>query len=343
MAPRPHWKGYLKLSLVSCPIALYPAISAAERVSFRQVNKQTGNRLRQQLVDSVTGDPVDSYDKGRGYEVRENRFLLVDDDELESARQAPRMSPSPAAPIASIAPAQRHQVAVRPLPASSGRRLDPPAPPPAPPEPPPPRPQNTRTIEIEHFVPRVQIDPRYYEKPYYIVPRDQVGQEAFAVIREAMRGKDMVGLGHVVLSNRERPIAIEAMGNGIRGVTLRFNHEVRSESEYFADIPDIILPQEMIRVAEHIIQTKAADFDPALLEDHYRAAVVGILKAKQAELPMEAAPAQPSSQKVANLMDALRRSLEAERPRRPTPRLVVTTPSKSKSTRDTQRKARARA
>src|SRR5215207_7914046 len=106
MASRRHWKGYLKLSLVSCPIALYPAISPAERVTFRQVNKQTGNRLRQQLVDSVTGEPVDSYDKGRGYEVGENRFLLVEDQELEAARQAPRLPPAPAAPVASIAPAQ---------------------------------------------------------------------------------------------------------------------------------------------------------------------------------------------------------------------------------------------
>src|SRR5215210_4045237 len=287
MAPRAHWKGYLKLSLVSCPIALYPAISAAERVSFRQVNKQTGNRLRQQLVDTVTGEAVDSYHKGRGYEVGEGQFLLVEDEELETARQAPRMTAPAAAASASIVALQPAED-VPSTPARNGRGLAPPAPPLPPPPPaepaptPIPRPQNTRTIEIENFVPRVQIDPRYYEKPYYIVPRDLVGQEAFAVIREAMRGKDMVGLGHVVLSNRERPIAIEPMGNGIRGVTLRFNHEVRSEAEYFGDIPEIVLPDEMIRVAEHIIQTKAADFDPAFLEDHYRAAVVGMLRAKQA-------------------------------------------------------------
>jgi Ku protein len=207
-----------------------------------------------------------------------------------------------------------------------------------------PRPQNTRTIEIEHFVPRPQIDPRYYEKPYYIVPRDLVGQEAFAVIREAMRGKDMVGLGHIVLANRERPIAIEPMGNRIRGVTLRFNHEVRSEAEYFADIPEILLPDDMIRVAEHILETKAADFDPAFLEDHYRAAVTALLKAKKAELPLDATPAKPSPQKVANLMDVLRRSLDAERPRRPTPRLVATTSSpKSKPVRATARRKTSRA
>ena len=85
--PRPYWKGFLKLSLVSCPIALYPAVSAAERVSFWQVNKRTGYRLRHQLVDFVTGEAVESSDKGRGYEVGENQYLLVDDREIEQARQ----------------------------------------------------------------------------------------------------------------------------------------------------------------------------------------------------------------------------------------------------------------
>jgi len=103
MPPRPNWKGYLKLSLVSCPIALYPAISAAERVSFRQVNKQTGNRLRHQLVDAVTGESVAPEDKGRGYEVRGNEFLLVKDEELETAQQVARTLPFSAAPATSPA------------------------------------------------------------------------------------------------------------------------------------------------------------------------------------------------------------------------------------------------
>jgi DNA end-binding protein Ku len=84
MAPRPNWKGYLKLSLVSCPIALYPAASASERVSFPQINKQTGNRLRQQLVDEVTREVVESHDKGRGYEIGKGQYLAVEDDELEA-------------------------------------------------------------------------------------------------------------------------------------------------------------------------------------------------------------------------------------------------------------------
>jgi non-homologous end joining protein Ku len=93
VVPRAHWKGFLKLSLVSCPIALYPAVVASERIPFRQVNKQTGNRLRQQLVDTVTGEPVQAHNKGRGYEVGENQFLLVGDEELEAAEQEGRSRP----------------------------------------------------------------------------------------------------------------------------------------------------------------------------------------------------------------------------------------------------------
>ena len=93
MAPRPYWKGHLKLSLVSCPIALYPAVDASERVSFRQVNRETGNRLRQQLVDSVTGEAVETHEKARGYEVGDNQFVVVEDEELESARAEARTKP----------------------------------------------------------------------------------------------------------------------------------------------------------------------------------------------------------------------------------------------------------
>jgi DNA end-binding protein Ku len=205
--PGPQWKGYLKLSLVSCPVALYPAISAAERVSFRQVNRCTGNRLRHQLVDSVTGEAVERDDKGRGYEIGENEFLVVEDDELEAAREQAR-----AAVPSSLLPgpppeetSQVRRVVPRPVKPTAAQKVVPfresdigqsgARRPPAEAAPiPRPRPEK-RTIDIETFVPPAQMDPHYFEKPYYIVPRDLVGQEAFAVIREAMRRKDVAGIG----------------------------------------------------------------------------------------------------------------------------------------------------
>src|SRR5215212_8234158 len=93
----PAWKGYLKLSLVSCPVALYPATSASERVSFRQINKRTGNRVRHQLVDAVTGEAIEPHDKGRGYEIGENEFLVIEDHELAAAREEARAA-EPRAP-----------------------------------------------------------------------------------------------------------------------------------------------------------------------------------------------------------------------------------------------------
>ena len=261
MAPRAYWKGYLKLSLVSCPIALSPATSSSERISFRQISKKTGNRLRQQLVDEVTREPVEADDKGRGYEVDKGVYIEVDDDELEAIEV-----------------------------------------------------ESKHTIEIDRFVPAAQIDKRYYDSPYYIMPTDTVGQEAFAVIRDAMRGKSMVALGRIVLAKRERVIALEPYGKGLMGTTLRYAYEVRKPEEYFDGIQDIKVPNEMLKLAEHILDTKKGDFEPAEFEDHYEVALVELLRKKQAGFkPPKQKEQAAAPRNVINLMDALRRSVEAER------------------------------
>src|SRR5689334_16040512 len=221
MAPRPNWKGYLKLSLVSCSIALYPATSASERVSFNQLNKKTGNRIRYKKVDADTEEEVPSDDIIKGYQVDKNVYVQVEDEEIEALRV-----------------------------------------------------EATHTIEIEKFVPLSQIDARYYDSPYYVVPNDKVGQDAFAVIREAMRDKKMVGVGKVVISKRERPIVLEPFGKGLRGMTLRYPYEIRDEKEYFSDIPDVKVAADMQKLAEHIVETKEGSFDPASFVDHYEEAVV---------------------------------------------------------------------
>jgi DNA end-binding protein Ku len=261
MAPaRPYWKGYLKLSLVSCPIALYSGTSSTERVSFRQINKKTGNRLRQQLVDEITREPVEGPDKGRGYEYSKNAYIPVDDDELDA-------------------------IAI----------------------------ESNHTIEIDSFVPREQIDERYLDSPYYITPNDQVGQDAFAVIRDAMRGKGTVALGRVVLAKRERIIMLQPWDKGLMGTTLRYPYEIRDLEEYFDDIPNVKVEPDMLKLAEHILQSKAADFDPAQFVDHYEEAVVDMLKEKQAGLPVSREHAAPRPQNVVNLMDALRRSIAQDK------------------------------
>ena len=257
MAPRPYWKGYLKLSLVSCPIALHSATSGSERIAFRQINKVTGNRLRQQLVDEVTREPVDSADKGRGYEYAKGAFLPVEDEELDA-------------------------VAI----------------------------ESNHTIEIDKFVPHADIDERYFDSTYYITPNDAVGQEAFAVIRDAMRGKEMVGLGRIVLAKREHVIMLQPWEKGLMGTTLRYAYEVRPATEYFDELPDLKISSEMLKLAEHILDTKRAEFEPETFVDHYEDAVVKMLQQKQAGIAVPTEKSVEAPRNVINLMDALRRSVE---------------------------------
>jgi len=167
---------------------------------------------------------------------------------------------------------------------------------------------------IEKFVPRSEIDERYLDSPYYLTPENKVGQDAFAVIREAMRRKGMVGLGKVVISRRERIVMLEPFEQGLMATTLRYGYEVRDAKPYFEDIPSVKLPDEMVQLAEHILDTKSGHFDPAEFEDRYENAVVEMLKQKQAGMPVrkEAPVAAPST--VVSLMDALKRSVQQERP-----------------------------
>ena len=253
---RPYWKGYLKLALVSCPIALHAACSTSERIAFRQINKATGNRLRQQLVDEETREPVPPEHKGRGYEVAKGQYLVVEDDELDGIEI-----------------------------------------------------ESTHVIEIDRFVPRLQLDQRFLDTPYYVTPDQPVAQEAFAVIRDAMRGKAVVALGRLVLSKRERVMALEPYGKGLLGTTLRYPGEVRNATDYFGDLPELTVAPDMLTLAEHILDKKAGDFDPTSFRDRYEEALLAHLKAKQAGAVQEQKPTFAAPRRGINLMDALRRSI----------------------------------
>ena len=259
MAPRAYWKGYLKLSLVSCPIAIYPATSEREKIRFHQLNKKTGHRIRYQKVDADTGTEVPADQIVKGYEVAKGEYVELEPEELEA-------------------------VAI----------------------------DSTRTISIDTFVPRDEIDDLYLNNPYYVVPDGEVGQQAFAVIREAIRNEGMVALGKVVFTSREHVILLEPRGKGLVGVTLRFPYEVRKEEDYFDDVADEKVPKDMLELATHIVETKKSHFAPENFDDRYEEALKDLLDKKQhgkkIERPTERAPA-----KVINLMDALRRSVESGR------------------------------
>jgi DNA end-binding protein Ku len=175
-------------------------------------------------------------------------------------------------------------------------------------------------IEIDSFVPRSDIDQRFFDTPYYVTPNEPVGQEAFAVIRDAMRGRGMVALGRLVLSKRERVIALEPYDKGLLGTTLRYPYEVRNVTEYFGDLPELTVAPDMLKLAEHIVDSKAAAFDPSLFRDRYEEALLAHLKAKQAGAVGEQKPTFAAPRRIINLMQALRRSIAEDKKRSAAPR-----------------------
>jgi DNA end-binding protein Ku len=172
--------------------------------------------------------------------------------------------------------------------------------------------ESTHTIEIEEFVPIAEVDRIYLDESFYIVPEDEVAQEAFAVIREAMRKEELAGLARVVMYRRERLLLLRPRGKGLLATALRYKTEVRDADDYFDEIPNTKVPADMLKLAVHILDSKKGHFDPSKFEDRYEQALIDLIKAKRAgkELP---APSEPKPSNVINLMDALKRSARAER------------------------------
>jgi DNA end-binding protein Ku len=255
MAPRANWKGFLRLSLVTCPVALFPATSESEKVSFNQINKNTGHRIKYARVDAETGEEVANEDIVKGYKIDTDTYIEVTKDELDN-------------------------IAL----------------------------ESTRTIDIDEFVKREEIDPRYIIRPYYLTPDGKIGHDAFAVIRETIRDMDMVAIGRVVLSNREHIIALEPMENGLVGTLLRYPYEVRSEAEYFDEIQDVKVTKDMLDLARHIVNQKSGNFAPEKFEDHYETALIDLINQKRSGKPI-IPKERPRGENVVDLMEALRQSV----------------------------------
>lgn len=259
MAPRANWKGFLRLSLVTCPVALFPATSDSEKISFNQINRNTGHRIKYLKVDADTGEEVSSEDIMKGYKVDTDTYIEISKDELDN-------------------------IAL----------------------------ESTRTIEIDQFVPKSEIDELYLVRPYYIVPDGKVGHDAYAVIRETIRSLDKVALARVVLTNREHVIALEARDNGLMGMLLRYPYEVRNSAEYFDDIQDVKITKDMLDLAKHIVQQKSGHFEPANFEDHYEAALTELINKKRNGERITPVSKPASGDNVISLMDALKRSISAK-------------------------------
>lgn len=255
-AARPTWQGHLRLSLVTCPVAMYNAISPRGDVHFNLINPKTGNRIRMVTVDAGTEKPVERKQLVKGFEISKGEYVTVTPEEIESVRL-----------------------------------------------------ESTKTIDIDEFVPAEDIDRLYWDHPYFLVPDGKMAAEPFAVIREAMEKTGKVALGRVVMSQRERLLALEPRDNGLIATTLRSHDEVRDIKKAFDDIPNVRPQRDMISIAEKIMGQKEADFDPERFEDRYEDALRKLIREKQRGHEIVRAD-EPEPTNVVDLMEALQNSLK---------------------------------
>jgi DNA end-binding protein Ku len=254
MASRPSWQGHLKLSLVTCPVALYTATSSGGDVHFNLINPKTNNRIKMITTDPDTG-PIERSDLVKGYEVSKGEYILLTDEEIKSVRL-----------------------------------------------------ESTKTIDIERFVPGDDIDRLYWDNPYYLAPDGKMAQEAFGVIRTALERSGQIALARVVISTRERILALEPRGKGILAYTIRTDAEVRKPDAIFAGISDAEPDADMISIAQRIIEQREGPFDPSLFVDRYEEALKALIEEKQ-KGHKPARVAEPEDTNVIDLMSALRASL----------------------------------
>jgi DNA end-binding protein Ku len=257
LSARPTWQGQLRLSLVSCPVALYGATTKTRDISFHLLNPETNNRIRMVPTDPDTG-PVERADLVKGYEIAKNKYVILDNEELSAVKL-----------------------------------------------------ETTRTIDIDRFVDEKEIDRLYWNDPYYLVPNEDSGIEAYTVIREALAEAGRIALGRVVMHTRERLVALEPRGKGIIVYTLRMGDEVIPAKDAFAGIPATRPDREMIAIARKIIEQREGDFEPDKFEDRYENALRDLIRRKQkGEKLVTAEPVEEDN--VIDLMAALKKSLKAK-------------------------------
>lgn len=268
---RPIWSGNLRLALVSVPVKIYPATASGARISFHQVHKPSGKRIRYQKVVPGVG-PVDADEIVKGYEIGHGRYILLDEEEIDQLKLEAK-----------------------------------------------------RTLDLVQFVDAGEIDPIWFERPYYVAPDGELAEEAYSVMRDAMRRSKRFGLGQLVMRGREYIACLKPCGNGLLLETLRFADEVREAAPYFADVDAGKPDTEMLELAAELIERKTAPFHAEEFKDRYTEALKELIESKRKhEKPVtveeEEEPARGAE--VIDLVEALKRSVksgarqEAGEPRR---------------------------
>jgi DNA end-binding protein Ku len=244
---------------------MVPATSESEKVRFHTLNKETGNRVVSQYIDSVTGRPVKDEDEAKGYERGDEDYVILTDEDLESVEL-----------------------------------------------------ETVRTIDIERFVSRDKIEWIYLDTPYYLTANEKIGDEAFAVIRDAMEARNVVGVSRVVLGRRERPVVLEARGNGIVVWTLRFGDEVRPEKDYFTGIGENPNAKS-VAALETLIKKRTKDWSLNMVSDPIQESLLKLIADKKnARKPVRTTTSKTKKKdketpsNVVNIMDALKKSVQKE-------------------------------
>jgi DNA end-binding protein Ku len=266
MAARPVWKGQLRLSLVAIPVEMYSAVQSGARISFRQIHEKSGKPVRYQKVVPGIG-PVDKDAILKGYEIEEDRYVLLSDEEIEDVRL-----------------------------------------------------ETKKTFELTQFVGACEIDPLYFNKPYFLVPQDDLAEDAFRVVRDALRATEKIGLGQLALRGREYLAALKPCGTGLLLETLYYEDEIRQTDPVFASISGEAADDELLDVAKRLIESKTAPFDAEIFKDHYTEALKALIerktkgrRKKTVDVEDDGKPAGNGN--VVDLMAALKQSLEkSEKP-----------------------------
>jgi DNA end-binding protein Ku len=277
MALRPYWSGQIRLSLVSLPVNIYPALSRSRQIPLHEIYRKTGQRVHHQNV--VDGDPIDRDDIVKGYEVEKGEYVILEPEEIKDLK----------------------------IPSK-------------------------KTLEITQFTNADAIDDIYFETPYFVTPDGKSGEDAFVVIREALRETGKVGIGQLAIGGRERLCSIKPCGSGILLETMRYEDEIRKSDPYFADIETDKVDKEQLSLAKELIKRKTAAFKPEKFHDHYREALQELIDSKlEHRAPREVIEEKPAG-KVINLMDALRKSLKeqgsAPAPKKPKSKAKAKTPAR---------------
>jgi DNA end-binding protein Ku len=260
MALRPTWRGHLRLALVSCPVRLTPATTSSSNIRFHKLNKKTGNRLRQQMIDAETGKVVERDETIMGYEFEKGKYVKVEPEEIEALKI-----------------------------------------------------ESSEIITIERVVPAADVDPLFLENPYIVEPDDKSGLDIFATIREALKVKEVVGIGRLVLARREHPVMVAPRGKGFMLVTLHDPDEVRLPEEIFDDIKDVKVDKQNLALAETLVERMEGAFDLKMFEDRYQAALKDMVEAKMKGKKITAPTEVERPSNVVNLFEALKASVAAEK------------------------------